>query len=59
MSQEGVGIKTSVKYARLVKWENDANGEPRKDLPPLEICEKFSDEEPFVTTFRRENHGSN
>lgn len=58
MSQEGVGIKASVKYARLIKWENDEQGNPMKDKPPLEICEKFSDEAPFVTTFRREDHGS-
>lgn len=54
MTSEANDIDVSVHYAKLVKWENDpVTGEPRKDLPPLEIKEKFGDEAPFVTTFKR------
>lgn len=55
MNSEDAGLKCQVKYAKLVKWENDpVSGLPMKDRAPLEIKEKFGDEEPFVTTFKRE-----
>jgi hypothetical protein len=54
MANEGVGVQAEVKYAKLVKWENDpVTGEPMKDRPPLEIMEKFGEDIPFVTTFKR------
>lgn len=53
MSKEGVGITAEVKYVKLVKWENDENGNPMKDRPPLEVMEKFGEDQPIVTTFKR------
>jgi hypothetical protein len=56
MSSEGVGVKCEVKYAKLVKWENHPiTGLPMKDRPPLEVMEKFGDDQPFRVTFQRGN----
>jgi hypothetical protein len=53
MNGEGVGIQCQVKYAKLVKWQNDASGLKDKTKPPLQVLEKFGEEEPFIVTFQR------
>ncbi len=53
MSQEGVGLKASVKYAKLEKWPNKPDGTPDKSNGPDEVMEKFGEDEPFKTTYRR------
>jgi len=56
MAGEGTDLRADIKYAKLVKWENDAQGNARKDRPPLEIQEKFGENEPFKVTYRRPDY---
>lgn len=58
MNQEAAGVKVEVKYAKLVKWENDDEGIPIKTKPPLQILEKHGDDAPFMETFRRPDYAA-
>lgn len=53
---ESAGVKVEVKFARLIKWPNKADGEPDYERGPDEILIKTGDEEPFRSIYVRGEH---